>query len=77
MQPSWHGVFPAAITHFRADESLDLPPRCGTSTPCSQAGIHGLIMLGTVGENCSLEYGEKLDVLKRDGRARAPAACRC
>ena len=28
------------------------------------AGIHGLIMLGTVGENCSLEYGEKLDVLQ-------------
>ena len=29
-----------------------------------EAGIHGLIMLGTVGENCSLEYAEKLDVLR-------------
>jgi len=28
------------------------------------AGIHGLIMLGTVGENCSLEYSEKLELLK-------------
>jgi 1-pyrroline-4-hydroxy-2-carboxylate deaminase len=28
------------------------------------AGINGVIMLGTVGENCSLEYGEKLDVLR-------------
>jgi 4-hydroxy-tetrahydrodipicolinate synthase len=28
------------------------------------AGVHGLIVLGTVGENCSLEYREKLDVLK-------------
>jgi 4-hydroxy-tetrahydrodipicolinate synthase len=28
-----------------------------------EAGVHGLIMLGTVGENCSLEYGEKLEVL--------------
>jgi 4-hydroxy-tetrahydrodipicolinate synthase len=28
------------------------------------AGIHGLIMLGTVGENCSLEHGEKLEVLR-------------
>ena len=38
------------------------------------AGIHGLIMLGTVGENCSLEYSEKLEVLRR----RSPtwrAAC--
>ena len=29
-----------------------------------EAGIHGLIMLGTVGENCSLEYAEKLEVLR-------------
>jgi 4-hydroxy-tetrahydrodipicolinate synthase len=28
------------------------------------AGIHGLIMLGTVGENCSLDYAEKMDVLR-------------
>jgi 4-hydroxy-tetrahydrodipicolinate synthase len=29
-----------------------------------ETGVHGLIMLGTVGENCSLEYEEKLDVLR-------------
>ena len=29
-----------------------------------KAGVHGLIMLGTVGENCSLEYPEKLEVLR-------------
>src|SRR5262245_46522328 len=29
------------------------------------AGIHGVIMLGSVGENVTLEYGEKLEVLKR------------
>jgi 4-hydroxy-tetrahydrodipicolinate synthase len=28
------------------------------------AGVHGLIMLGTVGENCSLEMSEKLAVLR-------------
>ena len=28
------------------------------------AGVHGMIMLGTVGENCSLEYAEKLDVFE-------------
>jgi 1-pyrroline-4-hydroxy-2-carboxylate deaminase len=26
--------------------------------------VHGIIMLGTVGENCSLEYSEKLEVLR-------------
>jgi 4-hydroxy-tetrahydrodipicolinate synthase len=29
-----------------------------------QNGVHGVIMLGTVGENCSLDYLEKLDVLR-------------
>jgi 4-hydroxy-tetrahydrodipicolinate synthase len=28
------------------------------------AGVHGLIMLGTVGENCSLEFDEKLALVK-------------
>lgn len=28
------------------------------------AGMHGMIMLGSVGENTVLEYGEKLEVLK-------------
>ena len=41
------------------------------------AGIHGIVMLGTVGENCSLEYSEKIELLKatvahvRGPRARA------
>lgn len=73
MQANWRGVFPAAVTHFRDDESLDLDATMQHVEAMLQAGIHGLIMLGTVGENCSLEYGEKLDVLKRtvqhvDGR---------
>ena len=29
-----------------------------------ESGVHGMIVLGTVGENCSLEYQEKLSVLK-------------
>jgi 4-hydroxy-tetrahydrodipicolinate synthase len=28
------------------------------------SGVHGMIMLGTVGENCSLDAAEKLDVLR-------------
>ncbi len=61
---SWHGVFPAAITHFHSDQSLDLPATLRHIDAMITAGIHGLIMLGTVGENCSLEYSEKLEVLK-------------
>jgi len=62
---SWRGVFPAAITHFHSDFSLDLTATMRHLDAMLQAGVHGFIMLGTVGENCSLEYGEKLEVLKR------------
>src|SRR4029450_9768095 len=29
-----------------------------------KAGVHGMIVLGTVGENCSLDAREKLDVIR-------------
>src|SRR5437773_464465 len=61
---SWHGIYPAATTHFRDDQSLDLAATAKHLDAMLVAGAHGLIMLGTVGENCSLEYREKLDVLK-------------
>jgi 4-hydroxy-tetrahydrodipicolinate synthase len=61
---SWAGVFPAAITHFSSDHSLDLPATLKHLDIMIEAGVHGMIMLGTVGENCSLEYGEKLEVLR-------------
>lgn len=64
MNVSWHGVFPAACTQFKADQSLDIPATLKHLDAMIDAGIHGLVMLGTVGENCSLEYHEKLEVLK-------------
>lgn len=64
MSTKWKGVFPAAVTHFKADQSLDLPATMRHIDSMIREGIHGLIMLGTVGENCSLEPNEKLDVLK-------------
>src|SRR3954464_4598327 len=63
MKP-WSGVFPAAITHFHADQSLNLPATLKHLDVMIDAGVHGMIMLGTVGENCSLEYAEKLEVLR-------------
>lgn len=61
---TFKGVLPAAVTHFREDQSLDLPATMKHLDAMIDAGIHGLIMLGTVGENCSLEYSEKMEVLK-------------
>lgn len=64
MTVDWKGVYPAACTQFKADQSLDVPATLEHLDAMIAAGIHGLVMLGTVGENCSLEYGEKLDVLR-------------
>jgi 4-hydroxy-tetrahydrodipicolinate synthase len=64
MAVEWSGVFPAATTQFLADHSLDVRSTLAHVDKMIEAGIHGLIMLGTVGENCSLEYWEKIELLK-------------
>jgi 4-hydroxy-tetrahydrodipicolinate synthase len=64
MNCTWRGVFPAVTTQFHADHSLDVPATLRHIDALLEAGIDGLIMLGTVGENCSLEYAEKLDLLR-------------
>ena len=60
----WRGVLPASTTEFGTDQSLDLPATLAHVDALIDGGVHGLIMLGTVGENCSLEYREKLEVLR-------------
>lgn len=64
MKPNWHGVFPAATTHFKSDFSHDLGAYQSHLDKMIKAGVHGMIALGTVGENCSHEYAEKLMVLE-------------
>jgi 4-hydroxy-tetrahydrodipicolinate synthase len=64
MTVTWRGVFPAATTEFHPDYSLDLPATARHIDAMIRAGVHGMIMLGTVGENCSLDYREKLEVIR-------------
>src|SRR5208282_6657082 len=63
MRIHWKGVFPAITTQFRADQSLDLAATGRHLNAMIQAGIHGVVFLGTVGENTALEYQEKLTLL--------------
>jgi 1-pyrroline-4-hydroxy-2-carboxylate deaminase len=62
-RPQWNGVFPAVTTQFNADESLNIPATQTLMERLIQGGVHGFIMLGTVGENCSLRPEEKRKVL--------------
>ena len=61
---TWQGVFPAVTTQFQSDESLDLPATLAHVEAMLEAGVDGLVFLGTVGENCSLEAAEKREILK-------------
>ncbi|HYO26517.1 MAG TPA: dihydrodipicolinate synthase family protein [Lacipirellulaceae bacterium] len=64
MTCDWRGVFPAATTQFAPDQSLDAAGTLRHLDAMIEAGVHGMIMLGTVGENCSLLWTEKLELLR-------------
>jgi len=64
MTVEWQGVFPAATTQFTQTEGLDLEATSVHLDMLIGAGVHGLVMLGTVGENCSLTAEEKRSVVK-------------
>ncbi len=64
MANTWGGVFPAVVTFFNDDQSLDLRGTLAHVDRMIAGGCHGVIMLGTVGENASIEAQEKRDLLK-------------
>ena len=61
---SWHGVFPAATTQFKPDESIDFDATARHLDVMVKAGVHGMILLGSVGENTALGYDEKITFLR-------------
>lgn len=63
-QTGWQGVFPAATTQFADDLSVDITATQRVQRALIDDGVDGLIVMGTVGENNSLDATEKLAVLK-------------
>jgi 4-hydroxy-tetrahydrodipicolinate synthase len=59
----WKGVYPAATTQFAQDLSIDYDATQGVQSALVKDGVDGLILLGTCGENNSLESDEKRKVL--------------
>jgi len=71
----WEGVFPAVTTQFRDDLSLDVDATARVMEGLIRDGVSGLIVCGTVGENCSLAKAEKIAVMeagKAVARGRVP-----
>ena len=61
---TWSGVFPAATTQFDASIQVDLPATQRVQKALLDDGVHGLILMGTVGEGNSLSAEEKRSVLR-------------
>ena len=72
---SWEGVFPAVTTQFRDDLSLDVEATGRVVEGLIRDGVSGLVVCGTVGENCSLARNEKIalmEMAKSVSRGRVP-----
>lgn len=67
----WQGVFPAVTTQFRDDLSVDLQATHAVMRALIRDGVSGLVVCGTVGENCSLTRSEKVSLMEaaRDASA--------
>jgi len=59
MNVNWRGVMPALMTEMKEGGKLDLESTARHIESCLQAGVHGFVMLGTLGENSSLSPQEK------------------
>ncbi len=78
MKPNWRGVFPAITTQFHDDQSLNLEGTARHLEILIESGIHGVVLLGTVGENTALEAEEKRAVVRElvaTARGRIPVLC--
>ena len=74
-KPNWKGVFPAATTQMKRDQSLDLDATTRHLEVLIDSGVSGLIMLGSLGENTALEPEEKRRVMElavKTSRGRVP-----
>lgn len=64
MHFEWNGVFPALTTKFTADDQLDLPLFEKNIQAQLNAGVHGIVLGGTLGEASVLTTAEKEQLVK-------------
>lgn len=64
MGSNWAGVFPAVTTKFKENGDLDHAEMERHYAAQIAAGVHGLVVTGSLGENGSLTADEKQEVLK-------------
>ena len=68
MQFKWQGVMPAVTTKFTEDDSLDLDMFAHNIRAQLNAGVHGIVLGGTLGEASTLSNEEKRDLTRETVR---------
>jgi 4-hydroxy-tetrahydrodipicolinate synthase len=75
----WRGVFPALTSKFTADDKLDWKAMETHLAFQLEAGVHGLIVLGSLGETSTLSNEEKIEIVRffasADRQGRPLVAC--
>jgi 1-pyrroline-4-hydroxy-2-carboxylate deaminase len=61
---NWHGVFPALTTPFTAEDTLDFATFEKNLQAQLAAGVHGIVLGGTLGEASSLLNVEKYELVR-------------
>jgi len=64
MKPNWKGIYPALTTKFTDEDQLDIPTFLQNIEYQIEAGIHGCVIGGSLGEASTLTQKEKVDLLK-------------
>lgn len=60
----WKGIYPALLTPFKEDGTIDYDMFSKNLTAQLDAGVHGLILAGSLGEASTLSTEEKFELLK-------------
>ena len=64
MRPQWKGIYPALTTKFTDDFKVDIPACIKNVEAQINAGIHGCVIAGSLGEASTLTQNEKILILK-------------
>ena len=63
MQVKWQGVYPALLTPFTQDDKLDFLLFEKNLEAQVAAGVHGVIIGGSLGEASTLQFEEKKELV--------------
>jgi 4-hydroxy-tetrahydrodipicolinate synthase len=61
---NWEGIYPAVLTPFTKEGEIDFEMFALNTEAQIKAGVHGIILAGTLGEASALETEEKFELLK-------------